>query len=112
MIGLSPFYPVPGLRGFTATEQFDSLGARRCCGSALYPWNRSLSTGTMVTAFRLARLSNLKKSLRRSAMETKVLSLIEQEKKLFTITKEPPAGERIVPVPDMDEELVRRVMFS
>ena len=111
MTGISPFYPVPGLPGFTNRRKFDTLPARLCCGSSMYPWNQSLSTATMVTAFRLARLSNLKKNADQSKMEKKVIALIGKEKRLYTLTRWRNGKEEITPVMGMDRDLLRRVNF-
>jgi anaerobic magnesium-protoporphyrin IX monomethyl ester cyclase len=60
-IGISPFYAVPGLPGFTSDDRFSNLKASACKGSSLYPWNRSLTAVQLATAFRLARTANLLK---------------------------------------------------
>jgi hypothetical protein len=60
-IGISLFYPVPGLQGFDDQEEMRDHPPRRMCGSAAWPWTGSLSTAQMVTAFRLARWSNARK---------------------------------------------------
>ncbi len=109
LIGLSPFYPVPGLPGFTDLKVFDRLWARRCCGSGLYPWNGSLSTATMVTAFRLARLSNLRKSGALSNLEKELPALIRKEQRLFTIIKGKDGHSNIAEVEGMDGELIKLI---
>ena len=111
LIGISPFYPAPGLPGFTDPQKFGPLTARLCCGSSMYPWNQSLSTATMVTAFRLARLSNLKKNAIKSVMEEKVLTLIGKEKRLYTVKPGINGKEEITQAPGMDGELLKRVNF-
>jgi radical SAM superfamily enzyme YgiQ (UPF0313 family) len=58
-IGISPFYAVPGLPGFEDKELFLNNPAYLCKGSSLFPWNKSLTTRQLMTAFRLARLVNL-----------------------------------------------------
>ncbi|NQT58285.1 MAG: radical SAM protein [Bacteroidetes bacterium] len=58
-VGISPFYAVPGLPEFEETELFLNNPAYLCKGSSLFPWNNSLTTGQLMTAFRLARLVNL-----------------------------------------------------
>jgi len=65
----------------------------------------------MVTAFRLARLSNLKKSPIKSVMEEKVLSLIRKEKRLYTVKLGINGNEEITQAPGMDGELLERVNF-
>ncbi len=111
LIGISPFYPVPGLPRFIDLQLFDPPDARLCCGSSMYPWNQSLSTATMVTAFRLARLSNLKKSVNKREMEEEVIGLIGKEKRLFSLMIGKNGREEITPVPGIDVELLRRADF-
>ncbi|MCK5249630.1 MAG: radical SAM protein, partial [Spirochaetaceae bacterium] len=60
-IGISNFYPVPGLPGFTDPELFLKNAPRLALGSSVYPWTGSLTTAQMITAFRLARWSNFRK---------------------------------------------------
>jgi radical SAM superfamily enzyme YgiQ (UPF0313 family) len=112
IIGLSPFYPVPGLPGFTDPKVFDEQGARRCCGSGLYPWNGSLSTATMVTAFRLARLGNLIKSKYLNDLERELIAVIRKEKRLLTIIKGKDGKEKIATVEGMDGELIEKVKIA
>ncbi|MBI9101194.1 MAG: radical SAM protein [Spirochaetales bacterium] len=57
-IGISPFYPVPGLPGLDKYD-FRKIYPGLCRGSSSYPWMGNLSTAQIVTAFRLARYSNL-----------------------------------------------------
>jgi hypothetical protein len=59
-IGISLFYPVPGLEGFEP-RAMASQPPRRMCGSVAWPWAGSLTTSQMITAFRLARWSNAAK---------------------------------------------------
>jgi len=58
-VGISPFYAVPGLPGYEERELFLNNPAYLCKGSSLYPWNKSLTTKQLMTAFRLARFVNL-----------------------------------------------------
>ena len=55
-LGISMFYAVPGLSGFEDRTVFrhPALSA----GSSAYPWNRSLTTETLITAFRISRFIN------------------------------------------------------
>jgi hypothetical protein len=110
LIGLSPFYPVPGLPGFSDPAMFDALPALLCCGSSMYPWNGSLSTATMVTAFRLARLINLEKSPARSDPEREIIGRTRKESRLFTLVKERSGKAAIREVPEMDGELIRKTV--
>ncbi len=61
LTGISMFYPVPGLPGFSP-ESLINKPPRLCAGSSAYPWTGSMSTSELVTAFRLARLSNMIKT--------------------------------------------------
>ena len=111
LTGISMFYPVPGLPGFPP-ETMRRYPPRLCAGSSAYPWNDSLSTVELITAFRLSRLSNLIKTRQRRILpgenrkaETEEINrLIERTVKsgrLHTI-----AGGEIIPVPQQDETLV------
>lgn len=72
--GISLFYPVPGLPPLLKPETLgamENIQPRRMTGSAAYPWNGSLTTGEMITAFRLARFNNwLMEDNRQEAEET------------------------------------------
>lgn len=61
-IGISLYYPVPGLADWQDKELFLKIPPFMCCGASAYPWNGSLTTKELVTAFRLARTSNYIKS--------------------------------------------------
>ncbi len=86
-IGISPFYPVPGLPGFTNKEYFLNHPPSLCRGAAFYPWNKTLSTEEMVSAFRLARYVNLLKQKEHTPLEKELLSRIKKEKELYTIVR-------------------------
>ena len=111
LAGISLFYAVPGLPDFRDYSLFDSLSPLLCLGGAAYPWNRSLTTGTMVTAFRLSRLINLLKSRHKTAEDRELLARIAREKKLCTVVKQD-KKHSFVPVPHMDEELVSLVLSN
>ena len=106
VIGISMFYAVPNLPGFTDLSLFDRFSSLLCLGSVAYPWNDSLSTETMITAFRLSRYINLKKSTRRSEKENQLITIIENQEKLHTLIKKKSGEEIIVAVPKQDKELV------
>jgi anaerobic magnesium-protoporphyrin IX monomethyl ester cyclase len=106
-IGISTFYAVPGLPGFTDPSLFDKKPSMLCLGSAAYPWNNSLSTATMITAFRLSRYINLKKSSSKSAKEEQLIAVTDDTQKLHTLIREKSGRERITPVPRQDKELVK-----
>jgi anaerobic magnesium-protoporphyrin IX monomethyl ester cyclase len=109
-IGISMFYPVPGLPDFADRTRFDSTSPLLCAGSAAYPWNGAISTGTLVTAFRLSRYINLTKSAGKSIKEQELISRIAAEKKLYTLQRSKNSIE-IIPVPTMDTDLIR-LFFS
>ena len=78
--GISLFYPVPGLAGFPQSR-FTADSALLSKGSSAYPWNGSLSTRELITAFRLSRLVTA---------ATKPDELIERcfaDRRLYTQTK-------------------------
>ena len=104
-IGISLFYPVPGIHGFENLKIFDELPPCCCNSSSAYPWNRSLSTSTLITAFRLSRFVNLQKQKVKSENETKILNMIREQRKLFTFIKTY-QGMEIIPVKNSDQELV------
>ncbi len=109
IIGLSLFYPVPGIPGFEDRTQFDSISP--CClnGSAAYSWGKDLNTCSLVTLFRLARLLNLLKNPQKTEEERTLISLIHDTMNLHTIVKEG-KKRKIISVPAQDEELVRMVL--
>lgn len=107
-IGISPFYPVPGLWGFEKKSAFDRHPPSLCTGSCCYPWTGSLSTETMVTAFRLSRIINL---IRQGENESNrpLVERIISTGRLWTQVK---SGEEatLVPVPQQDHALVKLVI--
>jgi len=62
-IGISNFYPVPGLEGFKDKKLFLNRLPGLTLGSSVYPWTEALSSAQMITAFRLARWSNFRKKV-------------------------------------------------
>lgn len=106
LIGISPYYPVPGLPGFTDLSMFDKTPSAVCAGSSVYPWNSSLSTETMITAFRLSRFINLAKNQNRTEKENQLCDAIRSKRELYTVIKEKSGKERIIAVPKQDTKLV------
>lgn len=106
LIGISLFYPVPGISGYEDKSIFDKVSPVLCCGSSAFPWNNSLSTKTLITAFRLARTINLSKAQTINSMDKQLLDKIYSTKKLFTLLK---TGNeiKIIEITDQDYELVR-----
>ena len=107
-IGISLFYPVPGMPAFERNRLIYS-SPRLCLGSSAYPWTNTLTTGQMVTAFRLARLLNFLKKNRYADVELKLLKSIQREKCLMTIVQRE-NSEYIEEVPEMDPDMVRRTL--
>jgi anaerobic magnesium-protoporphyrin IX monomethyl ester cyclase len=104
-IGISMFYPVPGIPDFEDRQKFDDRDPLLCAGSSAYPWNRSLTTAQMITAFRLSRFINLMKSGRRTEYDNRVMARIIEEKILYTTVFK--NGEtKMIPAPNVDPELV------
>ncbi len=62
-IGISLYYPVPGLKDWSNKNLFIDNPPSLCLGSSAWPWNRSMSTKELITAFRLARTSNYIKTI-------------------------------------------------
>jgi len=104
-VGISMFYPVPGIPDFSDKTRFDHVASNLCAGSSAYPWNGSLTTGRMITAFRLSRLVNLLKFRSRSASDERLVERIMREKRLYTTVKNGRSREP-VPVPNLDEDMV------
>ena len=107
-IGISPFYAVPGIAGFTDKLIFNSGSSSLCLGAACYPWNGSLSTETLITAFRLSRYINLRKDSNRSEIESQLVDKINDTQELHTLIRKPGTKTvRIVEVERQDRDLVR-----
>ncbi len=105
-IGISLFYPVPGIPDYTKKSVFDKHPPFLCAGSSAYPWNQSLTTAELITAFRLSRFVNLLKSDIKSDDEKVLIQKITQEKKLYTLIKKN-RRRTIIPVPNADQEMIR-----
>ena len=80
-IGISLYYPVPGLADWQDKELFLKIPPFMCCGASAYPWNGSLTTKELITAFRLARTSNYIKSclVDRNVVKNIKVNLLEDE---------------------------------
>ncbi len=102
--GISLFYPVPGLPGFDPDKMADFYPGL-CRGSSAYPWQKTLTTAQMMTAFRLARFSNL---LHTPDCHPRGRELIEScisSKKLYTLIKYN-RQLHITPVTETDDLMV------
>ncbi|MFC1875940.1 B12-binding domain-containing radical SAM protein [Thermodesulfobacteriota bacterium] len=87
LMGISLFYPVPGLPGFENPEPFFNSDSHLCTGSAAFPWSESLTTVQMITAFRMARLVNFTKKKEYQPHERDLLTRIRNERKLYTFQR-------------------------
>ncbi len=115
LTGISMFYPVPGLPGFENPETFSKHKPFLCAGSSAWPWNGSLSTAGLITAFRLARLSNMIKTLtaqipgtrkeKISGQDRLLVKEIFRERRLKTFS-----GKEIAEVPEADRRLVENFL--
>ncbi len=108
-IGISLFYPTPGIEGFEDRSVFLESSPVLCCSSSAYPWTKTVSTRSLVTAFRLARFINLLKDPVQRRAHAGLISSTLADKRLYTWRKEG-GTRRIAPVPHMDHDLVRTVV--
>ncbi|MCX7679174.1 MAG: radical SAM protein [Spirochaetes bacterium] len=60
LVGMSPFYPVPGIQDFENLDVFDRISPRLCAGTSFYPWH-DLTTDELVSLFCEARMINFQK---------------------------------------------------
>ena len=104
-IGISLFYSIPGMENFTNKKQFDSISPGLCAGSSAYPWNKCMSTASLISGFRLARLLNLQKS-NRTEEENGIIHKIYKKKQLFTFIKNK-KQKNIIPVHNSDQEMLK-----
>jgi anaerobic magnesium-protoporphyrin IX monomethyl ester cyclase len=112
-VGISPFYAVPGMPDFQDLTVFFKISSNLACGSSCFPWaskagrpTGSVSTPAIVTAFRLSRFINLCKQEALSPLEKELVRTIKKEKRLYTIVGNRKSVAAIVPVENMDQELV------
>ncbi len=86
--GISMFYAVPGLPDFSDKSVFKETSPALCRGTSAWPWNRSLTTGELITAFRLSRTINfLKKEGNLTETESALKTRILSDKKIYTIAE-------------------------
>ncbi len=108
-IGISLYYPVPGIHGFQDKAVFADSPALLCRGSSAFPWTNTLPTKLLVTAFRLARFLNLMKETESMQHHRELIDRTMRERRLFTWRKIG-SGHEAVPVPHLDDELVREII--
>ncbi len=109
-MAISPYYAVPGTRGFEDTKCFYGKTPRLSLGTSFFSWNGSLTTRSLITIFRLARIINMAQytCLRK---DRRLINRIFTEKRLHTLISEK-GNVSIVPVRDMDDELVHMVISN
>jgi radical SAM superfamily enzyme YgiQ (UPF0313 family) len=106
--GISMFYPVPGIPGFTDPDCIKSFHPGLLKGSSAYPWTGSLSTRSLLTAFRISRFINLKKKKQLNPDEEQLVSVIRKSGRLHTLMKNRTGP---VPVPYTDPELEKLFFY-
>jgi anaerobic magnesium-protoporphyrin IX monomethyl ester cyclase len=114
LMGISLFYPVPGLPGFTDKQAFFDSDSHLCTGSAAFPWTGSLTTAQMITAFRIARFVNFTKKKEYLPQERDLLTRIRKERKLYTFQRKGKQKSMVRPPgidPDMEKEFFGKIPF-
>lgn len=105
-IGISLFYAVPGIAGYADPSLFSNSSPRLCCGSSAYPWTGSLTTSQLITAFRIARFSNLVKSSPQTReTHADLINTTVKKKRLHTWKKTAGRAE-VIEIPNMDNSMV------
>lgn len=106
LIGVSPFYAVPGLPDYPALlPAFERPGRSR--GSALWPWSGAYTTAQLMTVFRLSRLLNLIKSGSVDPLHRQLVESVVRRRRLYTLRRSVPGG--LAEVHGMDNEMVEQV---
>jgi hypothetical protein len=110
-IGISMYYAVPSLPGFTDMAVFDQLPPFLCAGSSAYRWFKNgLEAETMITAFRLSRYINASRSGKSDELNVALVGKIAKEKSLYTWVKR--KGKKVLHrVQQVDPEL-QRIFFA
>jgi len=90
LIGISLFYPVPGIPGFTPPPSLLLRNPGLGRGSFAYPWTGSLTTEELITAFRLCRYVNLLKKEHKTPEEEALIQRIREKGRLLTFQKQKP----------------------
>ncbi len=107
LAGISLFYPVPGIAGFDPPPQSLLLHPGLARGSFAFPWNGTLSTSELVTAFRLARFVNLEKRKDPPAPWRELRETIRATRRIHTVKKRD-GGTEITAVSGLSESLQDR----
>ena len=108
--GISMFYSVPGLPDFCGEDYFRNIPPGLLRGSSAYPWNRSLTTDELITAFRISRTVNLFKKEKPDQTDMKLIKIIKEKKKLYTVVKS--SGKRELTRPPLIDEEMERLFFK
>lgn len=87
-IGISMFYPVPGILGFEDRNLFLDKSPILLCSSCAYPWNESLTTEDFITLFRLVRIVNFLKLSNTDSHYYDILKKMIRQKRLYTFIKD------------------------
>jgi len=106
--GISPFYPVPGLPGFTDRKRFPAGTAVLTKGSSIVPWTGSLSTREMVTAFRLSRFLSLLSDHTLADRHSELVTRCLDERRLYTYRSD--YGGSLAVVPGVEEAMVTELL--
>jgi hypothetical protein len=96
--GLSLYYP-------GGEQNPGEESPRLWAGSSAYPWTGSLSTGELLTAFRLARFSRLLKQPLPSPEDRTLRDQILGEKRLWTRIGKG-KEKALIPVPALDRKMI------
>ncbi|MCX7788168.1 MAG: radical SAM protein, partial [Spirochaetes bacterium] len=89
LIGISLFYPVPGIPDFSPPPELLRKHPGLGRGSFAYPWTGTLTTEELVTAFRLCRYVNLLKKEQKTQEEEVLIQRIQEKGHLLTFLKQP-----------------------
>lgn len=112
-IGISNFYPVPGIPGFEDPHIFVNRSPRLALGSSMYPWTGAIDTASMLTAFRLSRWLNLRQQKRGGAelsdRDDAVLQKTRHSGRLQTVVRAGKQTETCA-VPGLNQDLVQAVL--
>jgi len=87
LMGISLFYPVPGISGFKDKDHFTSTSPVLCKGASAWPWTGSLTTEEMLGFFRLARLHNFMRNPIENSSGEALKSAIKETGQYHTLVK-------------------------
>ena len=102
--GISMFYAVPGLPDFSNPDYFRLKPPGLLRGSSAYPWNSSLTTSELITAFRISRTVNLFKKESLTEDEVRLKDAVIGGKKLMTLERKGKELSLIEP-PEIDRKM-------